>query len=226
MFFEAELAAMNPFAAEALNRVMDDKIAEKLLGLFSSEDYSRAKENHICANVFRQFEEFMYPVVYPIRLIEDLKTTKLSGSTITHRDLLYRLEPDQETLDYISSRPDSISEILALLQKIRVNGSKIPTEYAARKKVDYDYFYDTMQPLNVRAELIASEFNLKRNPNFLRDIQSNQRLFYVPGESRRSTGYLGIAGKRVKLAQIENGLKYQSYLKNKGISREIGRIFI
>ena len=38
MFFEAELAAMDPFAAEALKRVMDDKIAEKLLGLFSSEE--------------------------------------------------------------------------------------------------------------------------------------------------------------------------------------------
>jgi len=226
MFYDAELASMNPFSAQALKQVMDDKIAERFLELFNSKEYTRAKSEHPCAAVYRQFEEYMHAIVYPIRLIEELKTMRLSGSTMTYAELLFRLEADQETLDNVINRPECVTEVLPLLEKIRQNGSNIPTEYAPRRKADYDAFYSSMVSLNVQASILAKEFNLPRNPNFLRDISSNQRLFYVSGESRRSTGYAGIAGKRVQLAQVENGLKYQLYLRSKGVSREQGRIFL
>jgi len=226
MFHEAELAAMTPFSAEALKQVMDDKIAERLIELFNNPEYAAAKQDHPCAAVYRQFEDYMLPVVYPIKLIEDLKATQLNGSTLTYTELLYRLEPDQDTLDYVINQPENVSEILALLQNVRQNGSNIPTEYSPRRKVDYENFCSAMVPLNAKAELIAQEYKLARNRNFLRDVSSNQRLFYVAGESRRGTGYAGIAGKRAKLAQIENGLRYQVYLREKGLMRAQGRIFI
>ena len=226
MFYDAEIAAMTPFSAEALKQVMDDKIAERLIELFNSPEYAAAKQNHPCAAVYRQFEEFMYPVVYPIKLIEDLKSMKLNGSTLSYTELLYRLEADQETLDYVINQPENIAEILKLLKIVRENGSNIPTEYSPRRKMDYENFHRQMLPLNAKAQLIAQEFNLARNENFLRDVNSNQRIFYAPGESRRNTGYAGIAGKRVKLAQIENGLRYQVYLRERGLLREHGRNFI
>jgi hypothetical protein len=227
MFYEAEIAAMTPFAAEALKQVMDDKVAERLIELFSSPEYAAAKQDsHPCAAVFRQFEDFMRPVVYPIKLIEDLKSTKLSGSTLSYTELLYRLDADQETLDYVINQPENIAEILNLLQNVRLNGSNIPTEYSPRRKIDYDNFHGQMVSVNASAELIAKEYNLKRNKDFLRDVGSNQRLFYVAGETRRGTGYAGIAGKRVKLAQIENGIRYQVLLRERGLPREQGRVFV
>ena len=226
MFYEAEIAAMTPFSAEALKQVMDDKIAERLIELLESPEFTAAKQEHPCAAVFRQFEEFMLPVVYPIKLIEDLKTTKLTGSTLSYVELLYRLETDQETLDYVVNQPENIAEILSLLANVRQNGSNVPTEYAPRRKTDYENFYSQMITLNAKAELIANEYGLPRNKNFLRDVASNQRLFYAVGETRRGTGFAGIAGKRVKLAQIENGLRYQVYLRTRGLLRPQGRVFI
>lgn|GEM_PF-2807142 len=226
MFYEAELAAMNPVAALALKKVMDDKIAKRLLDLFNSAEYAEAKVSHKCARTFQQFEQFLHPIVYPIRLIEDLKATKLSGSTLTYLELLFRLEMDQETLNYVYSPRETIMEIITLLQTINKSGNIIPTEYTPRRKVDYDDFYELMRALCVSAELLSEELNIPRNPHFLRDIASNKLMFYVPGESRRGTGFLGIAQKMGKLAQVENGLKYQLYLKDKGVSRENGRAFL
>jgi len=226
MFYEAEIAAMNPFGAEALKQVMDDKIAERLMVLFDSPEYSAAKQDHPCAAVYQQFEDFMRPVVYPIKLIEDLKTTKLTGSTLSYTELLHRLDMDSETLDYVMNQPENIAEILNLLQNIRQNGCNIPTEYSARRKTDFENFYSYMIPLNANAELIAAEYGLPRNKSFLREVSSNQRLFYVSGETRRKTGFGGIAGKRIKLAQIENGLRYQIYLRERGFLKEQGRVFI
>lgn len=226
MFHEAELAAMNPVAALALKKVMDDKIAKRLLELFRSDEYAEAKVNHRCAGTFRQFEKFLHPIVYPIRLIEDLKATKLTGSTLTYLELLFRLEMDQETLNYVYSPSETIFEIITLLKTISKNGNAIPTEYAPRRKVDYEDFYESMRALNASAALLSQELNIPKNPSFLRDIDSNKMMFYVPGESRRGTGFIGIAQKMSKLAQVENGLNYQLYLKNNNISRENGRAFL
>lgn len=226
MFYEAEIAAMNPIAADAFKQVMDDRIAGKLLDLFNSDEYAQAKETHICARTFQQFEEYMYPLVFPIKLIENLKTTKLSNSSITYMELLFRMDFDQETLDYVYNPREIVEEILALLKNINLNGDKIPTEYTPRRKSDYEEFYESMKALNVHAQLLANEFNIMKNPNFLRDIASNKKMFYVPGEAKRPTGFLGIASKKPKLAQIYNGLSYQFYLKEKGISRKDGRVFI
>jgi hypothetical protein len=226
MFYEAELAAMNPVAALALKKVMDDKIAKRLLDLFNSPEYADAKVNHRCARTFQQFEQFLHPVVYPIRLIEDLKATKLQGSKLTYLELLFRLEMDQETLNYIFSPREIIVEIIALLQTIKESGNIIPTEYTPRRKTDYDDFYELMRALNASAELLSRELNIPKNLNFLRDIASNKMMFYVPGESRRGTGFLGIAQKTGKLAQVENGMRYQLFLRDNGISRENGRAFL
>jgi len=226
MFYEAELAAMNPMAALALKNVMDDKIAKRLLELFISPEYAEAKINHKCARTFQQFEQFLHPVVYPIRLIENLRATKLQGSKLTYLELLFRLEMDQETLNYIFSPRETIEEIITLLQIIRESGNIIPTEYTPRRKTDYDDFYELMQALNASAELLSKEINIPRNPNFLRDIASNKMMFYVPGELKRGTGFLGIAQKMGKLAQVENGMRYQLYLRDNGIPQENGRVFI
>lgn len=226
MFYEAELAAMNPMAAQALKKVIDDKIAKRLLDLFNSPEYAEAKLNHRCARTFQQFEQFLLPIVYPIRLIEDLKATKLSGSTLTYLELLFRLDMDQETLNYVYSPRETIVEIINLLQTISLSGNIIPTEYTPRRRTDYDEFYELMRALNASAELLSRELNIPKNPNFLRDITSNKMMFYVPGESKRGTGFLGIANKMDKLAQVQNGLKYQLHLKDNNISRENGRVFI
>jgi hypothetical protein len=155
MFYEAELAAMNPVAAMALKKVMDDKIAKRLLDLFNSPEYAEAKVNHRCARTFQQFEQFLHPIVHPIRLIEDLKTTKLQGSKLSYLELLFRLEMDQETLNYVFSPRETVVEIIALLQTIKESGNIIPTEYTPRRKTDYDDFYELMRALNASAELLS-----------------------------------------------------------------------
>jgi len=216
MFRDAELLCMNSEAIKSLIKVTDDYIAKEFDKLFNSLEFKEISNDEVLGKPLRNLEDQYNDIIDTL-----LASSKIKNIKINEISLFSFLTTVVEDVNIFNNINVS-KELSEAVNNISMNMHSYVTTIPKRKKEDYDKFIVQMLEVSKKARYLNRDYNIIYNPNFIGAITNNKALFYNVNEKPRSTGIGGIVNRESTVRIINEGLKYEVYRKEKGISVERG----
>lgn len=223
VFHEAELLVMTRDHYEKLKRLMDDKLAGRMIKFFKQVESLRLNEqgDAVAEALFKRYTMARTMLDSSVRQMSFHVEVRDKGVLATVHNL------DITTAHELFQDKDRAIELLTWLLDNRQYWS---ATIEPRRLEDWKALEACIEDIERNAENLRQQFEavgIKLNscPNLKARLKDNKELFYAPNEKTRVTGmgYVFLAAKNLEI--ILHGFKFQKRCQAEKISKSEWRAF-